>query len=121
MSTRCLTVFLSHGQEIAVMYRHCDGYPAGHGRELKDFLHTPVVKKEAYEFGMPAAAALVIGHFKKPGGVIYLYPPGTRGLGEEYIYYVTLGKRGAMKVRTEEGDYADEPETRNTMVTSLEV
>ena len=39
MGTRSLTTFLEEdGTEIAVLYRQMDGYPTGHGQDLKDFL-----------------------------------------------------------------------------------
>ena len=97
MGTRCLTVFKEEdGTEIAVMYRQMDGYPAGHGQELTDFLADKVIvngigtetASEAFN-GMHCLAASVVAHFKDGIGSFYLYPAGTRGIGEEYIYTVT--------------------------------
>lgn len=39
MGTRSLTVVLNgKGEEIITLYRQYDGYPSGHGQELKRFL-----------------------------------------------------------------------------------
>ena len=41
MGTRSLTTFIDDHtkEEIVVMYRHYDGYPSGHGKDLIDFLN----------------------------------------------------------------------------------
>ncbi len=96
MGTRSLTVFLDeNGTEILAMYRHYDGYPTGHGADLKAFLSDFVVvngynnetPKRAAN-GMNCLVAEVIAHFKEGIGNIYVYPAGTRNCGEEYIYTV---------------------------------
>ena len=106
MGTRCLTVFVDlrkdeKGKEIAVLYRQMDGYPDGHGAELQQFLaKRPIVngynstdeQNKAFN-GMGCLAASVVAHFKQAIGEFYLHPPGTRDIGEEYIYTVT-GKPG---------------------------
>ena len=99
MGTRCLTIIKRHdGTEIAVMYRQFDGYPDGHGLELAEFLSDLTVVNgitgEA-ELGRIAngphcLAAQMIAHFKKEPGGIYLYPAGTRNVGEDYAYTVTV-------------------------------
>ena len=38
--------------------------------------------------GMGCLAAAMVAHFKTEPGGIYLYPPGSRDCGEEYIYKV---------------------------------
>lgn len=38
MSTRCTTHFIDGNRLVAIVYRHCDGYPDGHGRDLLEFL-----------------------------------------------------------------------------------
>ena len=111
MSTRCLTVFKnSGGKEIAVLYRHMDGYPEGHGKELRKFLKgKPITngirygEKEGFN-GMECLTASVVSHFKEGIGQFYLYPAGTRDIGEEYIYTV-IGKYGdnEAKIKTERG------------------
>lgn len=100
MGTRCLTVIEDdQGTELLVMYRQYDGYPEGHGAELKSFLKgfkvingisDPHATKTAN--GMGCLAAQIVSHFKQqfPLGGIYLYPAGTRDCGEEYIYRVKV-------------------------------
>lgn len=86
MGTRSLTVFLEdRGTEIVVMYRQYDGYPTGHGSELKKFL----MRFDSGELGangMGCLAAQVVRNFKDGIGNIYLYAAGSRNCGEEYIY-----------------------------------
>ena len=38
MSTRCITLFQDDGENIATIYRHCDGYIDGMGMDLAKFL-----------------------------------------------------------------------------------
>ena len=113
MGTRCLTVFKDEeGKEICVLYRQFDGYPDGHGKELKEFLANKAVingygdedvKKGNFN-GMGCLAAQVIAHFKKGIGGFYLYPAGTRGEGEEWVYVVSLTKKGRIKIKQYEAD-----------------
>lgn len=110
MGTRCLTVFQEEdGTEIAVLYRQMDGYPDGHGKELADFLagHRIVngisggANKDNAFNTIHCLAARVVAHFKDDIGGFYLYPAGTRDVGEEYIYTVT-NKDGLPHVTTAE-------------------
>lgn len=104
-TTPCLTVFEDMNKEdmnkdeIVVMYRHYDGYPKCHGKALAFFLKAlyemdNIVFSEnrriisGMEYLAPHyIAALTSSHFRKD---VHLYPPWTRGLGEEYIYVVSL-------------------------------
>lgn len=98
MGTRSLTVFKNDydwsGEEIVVMYRQYDGYPEGHGMELARFLSkgkmvNGLSSSVPVQFnGMGCLAAQVVAHFKDGAGGFYLYPGGTRDVGEEYIYEV---------------------------------
>jgi hypothetical protein len=72
-------------KEIAVLYRQMDGYPEGHGEELENFLKG--LDSISYN-GAECLAAQIVAHFKKGFGKFYLYPAGTRNIGEEYIYHV---------------------------------
>jgi len=101
MSTRSLTIFKEEtGQEICVMYRQMDGYPEGHGKDLKDFLKDTILvngirmseTRKSFN-GMGCLTASVIAHFKKGIGNFYIYPAKTRDVGEVYIYTIT-GKEG---------------------------
>lgn len=96
MRTRCLTIFKEENKAIAIMYRHCDVYPDGHGKELAEFLYGMTIvhgiqpKHNGLKIanGMGCLAAQVIAHFKTAPGGIYLYPVGTTDVGEEYVYTV---------------------------------
>lgn len=101
MSTRSLTVIVDTSwdrtKEICVMYQQCDGYPSGHGAELKEFLlgmkiinGIPGDPPKKFANGIPCLAAQLIGHFKRDqAGGYYLHAAGTRNCGEEYTYTVT--------------------------------
>ena len=120
MSTPCLTILQDdHGQEIAVLYRHWDGYPMAHGMQLAKFLSgrrlvdgvppagsgsTRLVRVTTPEIpfapgggaiaaGMTCLAAQIVAFFKEEVGRFYLHPAGFRDFGEEYRYYVS-GKLG---------------------------
>lgn len=102
MGTRSLTIIKNEqDKEICVMYRQYDGYPEGHGQELRDFVNQfTLVNGISFEDnrvlanGMNCLAAQLIAHFKTSVGGFYLYPPGTRDCWEEYTYYVyPKGKR----------------------------
>lgn len=105
MGTRSLTVMLdTEGKEIAVLYRQFDGYPEGHGKDLAEFLSGFKVVNGITEFvpkvanGGNCLAAQVVAHFKKEVGGFYLYPYGTRDVGEEYIYIVAPSPSGGIKI-----------------------
>jgi hypothetical protein len=113
MGTRSLTVMLDEDdKEIAVLYRQFDGYPEGHGKDLKDFLKPitlvngiSMAETRPIANGAACLAAQIVAHFKTPdrvdatnsAGNFYLYPAGTRDAGEEYIYTVHT-KGGKIRV-----------------------
>jgi hypothetical protein len=109
MGTRCLTVFCDEEEEIVVMYRQMDGYPSGHGAELKEFLSGFSVVN-GYGFnpprrqanGMGCLAAQTVAHFKTGIGNFYLCPAGARNCGEEYIYTVNQ-KEGRVWMKVQAG------------------
>lgn len=114
MGTRSLTVFVESeefgGEEIAVMYRQMDGYPTGHGAELKEYLSTLKLvngigaDRTKIANGMGCLAALTVAHFKgQEAGGFYLYPAKSRDCGEEYIYTVYPGKDGVINLRVQSG------------------
>lgn len=97
MGTRSLTVFrqTENGKngEICVMYRQMDGYPSGHGADLKEFLADmylvngiSLAEKRKISNGMNCLTAQVIAHFKEGPGGFYIMPAKTRNAWEEYIY-----------------------------------
>ena len=120
MGTRSLTVFVETWEdpetkermerELAVMYRQFDGYPTGHGAELKEFLKDFKVvnglslNDGRVANGMGCLACQVVGHFKqgKPGG-LYLDAAGTRDCGEEYIYTLRNTKDGKIRLQVRSG------------------
>lgn len=108
MGTRCLTVIYNdNNKEIAVLYRQYDGYPAGHGAELNEFLEGMKIvdglsgDTTKVANGMECLAAQIVAYFKTGPGGFYLCPAGTRDTGEEYIYHIKNGN-GMPKVTIEE-------------------
>lgn len=97
MSTRSITVINNAdcGNEVCVLYRHCDGYPTGHGAELKEFLTGFTITNGIRDRGGKSAngatclAAQMVKHFKDGVGQFYLYAAGTRDVWEDYTYVVT--------------------------------
>jgi len=96
MGTRSLTIIKTGDTEIAVLYRQYDGYPSGHGADLKGILAgRPVVNgisdarqiNGGHDMAVQIISALK-GDETTPGG-LYLYPAGTRNMGEEFTYTVT--------------------------------
>lgn len=98
MSTRCLTVVhdVDQNKEVCVLYRHCDGYPTGHGAELKKFLDgfdiTNGIRDRSAKTanGPGCLAAQMVAHFKDGVGQFYLYAAGTRDVWEDYVYVVRV-------------------------------
>lgn len=97
MGTRCLTfVYDDNFYPIVNMYRQFDGYPAGHGRELAEFLSSFDAIVNGYQIGdkrkiangIGCLAAQMIAHFKVGVGGIYLHPTTNDDLGQEYEYHV---------------------------------
>lgn len=120
MSTRSITTFLDRdGDVVARMYRHCDGYPTGHGAELAAFLTGRRVvngiesgdRDGKASNGVGCLAATVIAHFKEGIGDIYLVPIG-RSWCEEYTYTVTATAAGSLHLTVVGRDtlYAGPPE-----------
>jgi hypothetical protein len=107
--------------EIVVMYRQYDGYPKGHGAELQEFLKGFVVvngislapgEKSPIRManGGGCLAAQVVAHFKTDVGGFYLYPAGTRDVGEEWIYDVTPSCDGINLKVIEVGGWGNAPD-----------
>ena len=102
LGTRSLTLILDEaGHEICVLYRQYDGYPSGHGAELKELLNGFSVvnglgmgNHNKIANGVGCLAAQIVSNFKAEPGGFYVYPSGTRDCGEEYIYTVYLEKTG---------------------------
>lgn len=96
MGTRSITVVYDEQERpLVTMYRQFDGYIAGHGRDLAEFLdgrslvngigsNTP----EKASNGMGCLAASLIDYFKDDIGNIYLLSSPDEDWGQEYIYKV---------------------------------
>jgi hypothetical protein len=102
MSTRSLTFVIDTGYakpaKLVCMYRHMDGYPAGHGQELFKFLSGGKVinglgvgnPPKAWN-GVGCLAAALVKHFKEGIGGVYLQPTNTVDSGQEYEYRIYGG------------------------------
>lgn len=112
MGTRSLVVIHEDGKEICTIYRQYDGYPSGIGEELKDLLSAgPLVNGISGNGlcfnGMGCLAAQIVAQLKAPEGKpvpgnVYLYPPGSRDCGEEFIYTI-YAKDGKLQIKCEAG------------------
>jgi len=95
MSTHSLTFVHEGGlnsHSIVCFYRHHDGYPSGHGRELRDFLNS--WKPRDIE-GQEALALDVVHNFKGYGDCSLRRVP-TDGGNEAYNYHVYLDSRNKL-------------------------
>lgn len=108
MGTRCLTTVQDGNKEILCMYRQMDGYPDGHGVELRDafkgFRISNGISGDATKTanGVQCLAAQIVHHFKSDDGSyhksgagaqvggIYLYAPESREVGEEFVYMISV-------------------------------
>lgn len=103
MGTRSLTKIIEVYQDekktsrqvLTTMYRQYDGYMSGHGKDLAEWLEPFAVvngismgETRKVANGAGCLAAQMFAHFKEDAGHIYLYPPGAKDCGEEYIYYI---------------------------------
>ncbi len=95
MGTRSLTRVFNKDVEILCLYRQFDGYPSGHGAELAAFVASrPFVNgiSETRVFnGMGCFAAQLVAHMKHEAGGFYIYAPGSKDCGEEFVYEVRGG------------------------------
>lgn len=62
MSTRSTTHFVEHGHTRAIVYRHSDGYPEGHGADLRQFFDAIEAQTADHRYDDPSylAAKLVV-------------------------------------------------------------
>ena len=114
MSTRSITILRdgNSNSEIAVLYRHHDGYPSGHGADIAKALGGKQVshgiREDSVINGAGDMAVQLIAWLKQDStvnapyrprainsaGGLYLWPPGTRNCGEEYTYTITCTSPG---------------------------
>jgi len=78
MGTRSVTKIIDNGKPILALYRQMDGYPDGHGKELKSFLTGMEMvnglstnTKNVFN-GMGCLAAQIVAHFKDGAGGFYI-------------------------------------------------
>lgn len=98
MGTRSLTyVYTEEGTPIVCMYRQFDGYPAGHGVDLAEFLNSGEMVNgirmdgpQNVFNGMGDLAAQMVAHFKIGAGGFYLYPTNNlaQDCWQEWEYHV---------------------------------
>lgn len=105
MGTRSLTVVKDDQlTDIIVLYRQYDGHPDAHGLALAEFLLPIRITNgicgdnKNTANGMGCLAAQIVAHFKVDVGGFYLYPSGTRDVGEEYLYIVRLRKDNTLNI-----------------------
>ena len=97
MGTRSLTAIQENGREIALIYRQFDGYPTGMGADIKRVLKNIRIvngitdRNARVANGMECLAAQLVKGVKDGVGNVYLYSPGMRDCGEEYIYTLYVG------------------------------
>ena len=117
MGTRSLTkVYNDESKPICTIYRHMDGYPSRHGQVLADWLAQKTIvngigstwpgkdegKQQAN--GMEDLAAQLVCYLKTDSeiGGIYLYPPNTHDLGQDYSYHILL-HNGELMLKVKSG------------------
>lgn len=95
MGTRSTTKVMVDGELIVNMYRQYDGYLAGHGVELFNFLDGMKIVNgmsgndgPKFANGGGCLAAQLVAHFKKEPGGIYLFGPDQEE-GYDYVIEVT--------------------------------
>ena len=101
MSTNALTIITQDGSPIMTLYRHWDGSPSGHGRELAEFLTgfqittSRVDQPGKWANGAGCLAAQLVAHFKKGCGDFYLLAT-TDPIEYEWSYVLDIpfGWRG---------------------------
>lgn len=97
MGTRSLTRVFEGDKEILCLYRQFDGYKSAHGAEVAELLNSRkfvngIGDNRIVFNGMGCFAAHLVGTLKggRAGG-IYLYPAGSSGVGEEFVYEIRGG------------------------------
>lgn len=102
MGTRSLTLIHdgTFAEPFVSMYRHMDGYPSGHGKELYEFLKPIRMVNGIGATDSPIAngagclAAQIVAYFKGGAGGIYLVPPSSKDHWQEYEYHVHADDTG---------------------------
>lgn len=95
MGTRAITfVYDEFDNPILNLFRQYDGYPAGHGHELGEFLANKKVvnglsgdTSEVFN-GMGCLAASLVANFKKSAGGFYIHSVDSTDCGQDYEYHI---------------------------------
>ena len=101
MSTRCITHIhemktLDPNEHIVCsFYRHWDGYPSGHGRDLYEWLKDKGLKngigldfREGKDFNRAGSMAVkLMNHIYNISGCEVI-PTGAKNYGEEFTYHI---------------------------------
>lgn len=106
MGTRSLIHFKNQeNQTICTVYQQYDGYLDYVGRRLAEFLQTgeltngiPVGENKLFFNGMGCLAAQYISKNKTEAGNVYIYPPNTEDVGEEFTYTVSISEEGDLNM-----------------------
>lgn len=95
MGTRSLTfVYDERNKPIINLYRQYDGYPAGHGAELAEFMNGFTIvngfgeRREKLANGPGCFAAQLVAHFKDGVGQFYLHSVEETDCGQDYEYHI---------------------------------
>lgn len=96
MSTRALIHIKDDKKTLLTIYKHCDGYLSGLGKDLVDMLDNGKAKIVNGNQGQnPQAfntiscmAAYIVKTLKDGIGGTYIYPPNSKDCGEEYTYTI---------------------------------
>ena len=113
MGTRSLVdVIDEDGKVLVTIYRQYDGYPEGMGEDLQEAVGgTTIINgfngqtAPKYANTIRCLAAQLVGTLKAGEiGNVYLHPPGTVNVGEEYHYLVRADGNG-VKIEGYEVDW----------------
>jgi hypothetical protein len=131
MGTRALVHIKEDEQTLLTVYRQMDGYPTGLGQDIKDILakgksklvngySRKDVTPEVFN-GMGCLAAYLVGKLKMQHeeeqtpediktfgkrsaiGSIYIFPPNSSGVDEDYTYTLYNGKDNTIMLTVQAG------------------
>lgn len=80
-----------NSQTIVTIYRQYDGYPEGLGEEIKAIIGDKALSNGITDGcfnGMGCFAAWLVRELKTRIGNVYIMPPNTENVNEEYVYTI---------------------------------
>lgn len=123
MGTRALVHVKEGRSTLITLYRQMDGYPSGLGAEIKEILADgkctvingfSLADKSPEKFnGMGCLGAYLLGRLKlypygkaekNAIGSVYLCPPKSKDIGEEYTYTVFINSGGILCLSAKHGN-----------------